>query len=306
MLVTSENNRRNSLHALALAGVMALPFLIGGWYYSVVLLCLGLCPILYWLVRRRCLRRLSIMKRPFPDPWEQILQSHVAFFRALPDQEKERFRLLIKVFLAEIRVTGVRTDIDDTVRVLVAASAVIPIFGFHDWEYRRLSEVLVYPDSFDEKYQTTGGAGENTLGMIGLQHLRGAMILSKPALLAGFDIPSGAHNVGIHEFTHVVEQVEADYGLPPEVPWQAVKHWVQYVARELSNPAANRAYISDYAYKNEHEFLAVLAEYFFKSPDLLRKKDPQLYAMLREMFHQDPFSLLKLGSSAHRSQGTPS
>ena len=33
-----------------------------------------------------------------------------------------------------------------TIRVLVAASAAIPIFGFHDWEYHRLREVLIYPD----------------------------------------------------------------------------------------------------------------------------------------------------------------
>ena len=100
--------------------------------------------------------------------------------------------------------------------------------------------------------------------------------------------------MGVHEFVHLVEKEEAEHGLPPEVPWQAVKHWVQYVAQELSHPPKNRSYINSYAYTNEHEFFAVLAEYFFKSPDLLQKKDPQLYAMLREMFHQDTASLLKL------------
>jgi Mlc titration factor MtfA (ptsG expression regulator) len=294
MLVTAENNRRNRIHALAIAGAMTVAFVVAGWYFHLLLLGVGLCPIFYWLVRRRCLRRLSAMKGPFPASWEQILQNHVAFFRAQADPEKERFRLLVKVFLAEVRITGIRTEVDDTVRVLVAASALIPTFGFHDWEYRRLGEVLVYPGSFDEKYQSTGGAGENTLGMIGLQHLRGVMILSKPSLLAGFDVLSSAQNVGIHEFTHMVEQEEADYGLPVEVPSQVVKHWVQYVARELSHPAANHSYISDYAYTNEHEFFAVLAEYFFKSPEVLRRKDPQLYAMLREMFHQDTLSLPKL------------
>ena len=91
------------------------------------------------------------------------------------------------------------------------------------------------------------------------------------------------------------------------VPWQAVKHWVQYVAQELSHPPKNHAYINSYAYTNEHEFLAVLAEYFFKSPDLLQKKDPQLYAMLREMFHQDTGSLLQLpyvGQDASDTVGT--
>ena len=50
-----------------------------------------------------------------------------------------------------------------------------------------------------------GVTDKNILGMVGLKHLRGVMILSKPSLLAGFDIPSSKDNVGIHEFTHLVE-----------------------------------------------------------------------------------------------------
>jgi Mlc titration factor MtfA (ptsG expression regulator) len=234
------------------------------------------------------------MRQSFPASWDQVLQAHVAFFRALSDPQKARFRQIVQVFLDEVRITGIRTEVDDTVRVLVAASAVIPIFGFEDWEYHRLGEVLVYPNSFGEKYQTTGKLGENILGMVGLKHLSGVMILSKPSLLGGFDNASSKDNVGVHEFVHLVEKEEVEYGLPPEVPWQAVKHWAQYVAQELSHPRKHHSQINGYAYTNEHEFLAVLAEYFFKSPDLLRTKDPELYAMLREMFHQDTSSLLRL------------
>ena len=227
MLVTIEGNRRNRNHAFAIAGAAAVTSVVAGWFYHPVLLSLGLSPFIYWLVRRRCVRRLRIMEQPFPASWEQVLESHVAFFRALPDDEKERFRQLVKIFLDEVRITGIQTEVDDTIRVLVAASATIPIFGFHDWEYHRLGEVLVYPVSFSEEYQTTGTADENILGMVGLKQIRGVMILSKPSLLAGFDTPSTRDNVGIHEFAHLVELEEAEYGLPPEVPWQAVKHWVR-------------------------------------------------------------------------------
>ena len=110
MLVTPENNRRNRNHAFAIAGATAVAAAVAGWFWPPVLLSLGLCPVLYWLVRRRCLRRLKIMKQPFPASWEQILQSHVAFFRALPDPKKERFRQLVMVFLDEVRITGIRTN----------------------------------------------------------------------------------------------------------------------------------------------------------------------------------------------------
>jgi len=303
MLVTPESNLRNRHHALALAAVTAVMAAVAGWFCHLVILAFGLAPLSYQLIRRRCVRRLRAMAQPFPTSWEQVLQSNVAFFRVLPAPEKERFRQLVKVFLDEIRITGIQTEVDDTTRVLVAASAAIPIFGFHDWEYHRLREVLVYKESFGEGYETTGGADENILGMVGVQQLRGVMILSKPSLLAGFDVPFTHDNVGIHEFAHLVELEEVEYGLPPEVSWSAVKHWVQYVAQELSRPAGNRAYIRDYAYRNEHEFFAVLSEYFFQSPALLENKDPRLYGMLREMFHQDTASLMKMTFSRHPGYG---
>jgi len=294
MLVTPEANRRNRLQALVAASLVAWAAGLLGWFSPALWVLLGLIPFTYWWIRRRYLRRVTVMQQLFPAQWEKILRAHVAFFEALDEAGKARFRQLVQIFLDEVLVTGIRTEVDDTIRVLVAASAVIPIFGFHDWEYHRLHEVLIYPDAFDDAYQSRGGSDEHILGMVGLHHLSGVMILSKPALLAGFNHQSGKQNVGVHEFVHLVEKEAGEYGLPPEVPWMVVRHWVRYVARELARPPKHRAHFSAYAYSNEHEFFAVLAEYFFTSPELLKRRDPILYAMLRDMFHQDTGSLLPL------------
>ncbi|WP_455377580.1 zinc-dependent peptidase [Petrachloros mirabilis] len=292
MLVTPEANRQNQrLAVTAAAGVALVAWLLGS-LSSPLWILLALSPLTYWLLRRRCLRRAAVMRIPFPDRWEQILRTHVAFFVALRDSDKERFRQLVQIFLDEVRITGIRTNVDDTIRVLVAASAVIPIFGFNDWEYHRLREVLIYPDAFDDAYRTSGGPDEHILGMTGLRHLSGVMILSKPALLAGFGQQSGKQNVGIHEFAHLVEKEASQYGLPPEVPWMAVRQWVRYVDRELGHPSKHGARFSDYAYTNEHEFFAVLAEYFFTSPESLKHRDSALYSLLRDLFHQDTGALL--------------
>jgi MtfA peptidase len=300
MLVTPEQNRCNQRQALLAAASVGILAAVAGWFSPPLLVGLLLCPFVWWLIRRGCRRRLRVMNQPFPRDWERILQGHVRFFQALANPEKERFRKMVKVFLDEVRITGIRTEVDETIRVLVAASAIIPIFGFHDWEYHRLGEVLIYPASFDRDYRTQGTPDENTLGMVGLEHLSGVMILSKPSLLEGFDNPSGADHVGIHEFAHLVENEEGRAGLPPEVPWPVVKEWLQYVGRELRHPTAERDHINPYAYTNEHEFFAVLAEYFFKSPAVLRRKDPKLYEMLRALFHQDPASLLTRSSTKRR------
>ena len=301
MLITEDSNRRNRYQALAAALLVGSAAVFSGLLYPPLWLLLGLSPLTHWLVRRRSLRRMAVMRQPFPSHWEQILRTHVAFFEALTESEKMRFRQLVQVFLDEVRITGIRTEVDDTIRVLVASSAIIPTFGFHDWEYHRLREVLIYPDAFDDVYRSEGGSDATILGMVGLHNLSGVMILSKPAVLAGFAPQSGKHNVGVHEFAHLVEREAEEYGLPPEVPWMAVRQWVQYVARELAHPSRQGPRVSDYAYKDEHEFFAVLAEYFFTSPESLKRRDPALYALLRDLFHQDTGSLLP--SMPPRRQG---
>ena len=293
MLVTPEIDRHNRRHALTVSAVIAIVGGTMGWFCPPLLVVLALAPVGFRLLRRRCLRRMTVAGRPFPPAWRAVLERRVRFYCALDDATKQRFREMVSVFLDEIRVTGVRTVVDDEIRVLVAAGAIIPVFGFEDWEYHRLGEVLVYPGAFDRDYRSDQPADANILGLTGLGHLRGVVILSKPSLLAGFSDAPGPENVGVHEFAHLVEQEEVDGGLPPEVPPEVVRQWVGYVARELSHPSNQRAGISDYAYTNEHEFFAVLSEYFFGSPEVLQAKAPAAYDLLRKLFHQDPAALTR-------------
>jgi len=288
VLVTPEIDRRNRRHALLAAFLLAVLIGVCGCFFAPFLTALVLVPLGYWLIRRRCLRRLKVAERPFPAAWNDLLERRVRYFKRLDDSRKKRFQQMINVFLDEVRITGVRTEVDDTVRLLVAASAIIPIFGFKDWEYHRLGEVLIYPGSFDQDYHSEKAMDANILGLTGLGHLRGVVILSKPSLLAGFSASPNEDNVGVHEFAHLVEQEEVESGLPPEVPLEIVKKWVEYVGRELMHPSNGLSRVNDYAYTNEHEFFAVLSEYFFGSPEKLKAENPAIYNLLRGLFHQDP------------------
>ena len=166
-------------------------------------------------------------------------------------------------------------------------------FTFPIWEYTRLGEVLIYPGSFDDQYKTSGDGQRNTLGMVGDGYLGGVMILSKPSLHTGFDIAGDKRNVGIHEFAHLVDKADgAIDGLPPGVPREVMRQWFAWVDRELQSPPDKRSHINPYAYTNEAEYFAVLVEYFFEAPGVLKQKDPQLYALLEKMFQQDTATFL--------------
>ena len=293
MLVTDAidrtNRRRAWIGAAATAGAAALLAVFSPWW----LIGLTVAPIVYWRLRSPCLRRARVIAEPFPQVWEVTLRTRVAYFDVLTPQQQERFRNLVKVFLDETRITGVRTDVDETTRVLVAASAIIPMFPFDDWEYTRLGEVLIYPGSFDDEFQVEGDGRRDTLGMVGAGHLSGVMILSKPALFAGFDNATDKSNVGIHEFAHLIDGADgAIDGIPPGVPPEVAQAWIEWVAGELDAAPEARGHIRQYAYTNEAEYFAVLVEYFFESPAILKQKNPALYQLLAKMFQQDTASFL--------------
>lgn len=300
MLITPEINRRNRRFAFILAAIVAISSILVGFFFWPAFFFVAIGLPVYWYIRRRTVRRMVVMRVPFDPVWEGLLASHVAYYGTLDESEKERFRQLVKIFLDETRITGIRTDVDDLCRLLVAASAVIPIFGFPDWEYARLGEVLIYPGSFDSDYRSDGGDDQGILGMVGTGYLSGVMILSKPDLIGGFANPTDKRNVGIHEFAHLVDRADGSIdGLPPGVPPEVVQPWIEWLGRELDNRPEGSSHINKYAYTNEAEYFAVLTEYFFESPEVLERKNPRLYEMLRKMFRQDTKKFL-IGAALRR------
>lgn len=301
MIVTDESDRRNRQIALFAAAVVLLISIGMSFLSPWCLFGLPLAAGVHRWLRRGTRRRLELMAKPFPQSWRSVLLADVAFYRSLQQQQQNRFENLIKIFLDETPITGIRTEVDDRTRLLVAASAVIPVFGFDDWEYSGLGEVLIYPTAFGENFQTQAGTDRNTLGMVGVGHLSGVMILSKPDLIHGFTNSEDKRNVGIHEFAHLVDKADGSIdGIPSEIPSNCVTPWIHWVAEELKSVKTGRHHINDYAYTNEAEYFAVLSEYFFESPDILRKKNPELYDMMRAMYHQDTTQLLSSGKRKRR------
>lgn len=238
-------------------------------------------------------KRVAELPPEFPLKWRNILNEKVLFYRSLDPQEQQRFEMGILRFLSRVRVTGVKVDVDLTDKLLVASSAVIPVFGFHDWHYSFLNEVLLYPGSFDQQY-AFDNKEEIILGMVGNGNMEGKMILSKPALHQGFDNESDKQNVGIHEFIHLLDKEDgAIDGIPATLQDKAYAlPWLNLIHRQTALIMKGKSDINAYGATHEKEFLAVAGEYFFERPALLRKNHPELYELLSVAFHQDTAELM--------------
>ena len=194
-------------------------------------------------------RRREILDQPFPPEWEGVLRKEVVFYRALDPEGQVRFRRELQIFLGEKRITGIKTPIDTTTLVLAGASAIIPIFGYPQWEWDQISEVLVYPGRFGRDFEFKEGNDRNTLGMVGTGSMNRIMILSKPDLLQGFRNPSDKRNVGLHEFAHLVDKSDGTIDGVPAIGLdrRTIGPWIELIRRKMREIEAGDSDLDRYA-----------------------------------------------------------
>lgn len=227
-------------------------------------------------------------KEAFPAKWRIILSKEVAFYNSLDKDGKKRFEFKVQEFLLNCKITGVETKVTITDKLLVASSAIIPIFAFENWKYSNIHEVLVYPSSFNESFDTQG-PDRFIAGMVGTGYMEGKMILSKQALQHGFSNESDKSNTAIHEFVHLIDKSDgATDGIPSLLlEKQYAIPWIDLMNKKIDEIYEGKTDINPYGGTNRAEFFSVVSEYFFERPKLLGEKHPELYKLLEEIFDQD-------------------
>lgn len=244
--------------------------------------------LVFYIWKRKSSRAWKVPTKPFPKEWRLILIQKVAFYNALSSEDKVTFEFKVQEFLLNCRVTGIETTVTTQDKILVASSAVIPIFGFPTWKYSNIREVLLYPNSFNNQFETEG-ENRSILGMVGSGYMEGIMILSQQALKHGFKNESDKKNTAIHEFVHLIDKtggvidgipsllLEKQYAIP----------WIDLINKKIDEIYDGNSDINPYGGTNKAEFFSVVSEYFFERPKLLKRKHPKLYNLLEKVFNQE-------------------
>jgi len=257
---------------------------------GLIIFIIAVAILAFFLFRKKAPRVIDVI---LPENYRAILTQYVAYYRLLPADKQLRFEQKLRNFLSYVRIHGVKNEVSDTDRLLVAASAVIPIFGFDDWHYYNLDDILLYTDTFNPDNYTTEGADRNVLGMVGSGTLKRMMILSKTALYQGFQNESDKNNTAIHEFVHLLDMADGVADGVPEalLSRQYVIPWLQLIHQSIREIMDHHSDINPYGATNEAEFFAVASEYFFERPDLLQEKHPELFRLMEQVFKQEPATI---------------
>ncbi len=220
--------------------------------------------------------------------WSVFLDKHVGFYRNLNKSDRELFERRVLLFLHSTAVEGgVAVEVTDEDRLLVAASAIIPVWNFPKWHYFNLKAVYLLPAAFDENFVCSGAA--RITGMVGTGPMAGKMALSKPHLHQGFLNSRDKRNVGIHEFVHLIDMADGDCdGFPERLKEYAYAiPWFEFARKKMAEIVDNDSNIRDYGATNTAEFFSVASEYFFERPQMLRKKHPELCSALEQFYQQN-------------------
>lgn len=213
------------------------------------------------------------------------LERHIPFFEELSKKDKKIFIDRVGIFLADVQITEVDKDVAEKDTCLyVASSAVIAYWGLPYYNYGDLQEVLVYPSNFNMDNTL------NELGQVGGKVHHGGlmdktMILSLPELIKGFQIDNDKKNVGVHEFSHLLDKSDgAIDGIPPYMGEEDRKIWLTIMDREMERIENDNSTVPDYGAINKTEFFAVTTEYYKECPKLLKIKHPELYRVLNKYY----------------------
>jgi hypothetical protein len=259
--------------------------------------------MLRWLTERR---RRRILATPFPAHWDDIIDRNVAMATRLDPERRARLRDLVQVFVAEKHWEGCGgMEIDDEVKVTIAAQACILILDRDAELYKDVDSILVYPSTVRTQPRTRGffetqpsvmeshGAWIHGQAMLG-----GPVVLAWDAVLAGGnEITPG--NVVFHELAHKLDMANgAVDGTPPLKNRHERKRWgaVCTDAYRRHRAAAEHGIptlMDSYGALNEAEFFAVATETFFCRPAALALEHPRLYEALRDFYRTEPMNFVK-------------
>lgn len=223
--------------------------------------------------------------RPFPHQWRALLIQHVAFYNRLNPLEKTRFENRVHVFLLNVQIVGVDTEVTHLDRILIASGAIIPIFGFDSWHYSNLEVVEIHQDQF-----LIPNTQQYANGLVGWGKMEGKVKLSRKALIHGFYNNNDQKNVAIHEFVHVLDMQDGaiDGKLDTIMKEIDIKPWLQIINNKMNDIHTGNSSIRNYGSTSNAEFLAVVSEFFFESPQKMKTEHPELYQILDRFYNPKP------------------
>ena len=217
----------------------------------------------------------------FTEQQRAIVTKEVSFYRKLTPKEKRIFEHRVLRFLRCHTFVGRENlVVTERMQLLIASTAIMVTFGLSRYLFSRFETILVYPDQYRSTITQQLHKGE-------ANPKYKTLVFSWKDFQEGIKIEDDNFNLGIHELTHALH-----FSFLTERSYCAKQFLKNYkiLLLSLTDKGAQQRllemkYLREYAFENQYEFLSVLVEHFFETPEEFSEKLPDIYDRVERMLN---------------------
>lgn len=254
-----------------------------------------------------------LQRRSAPPPIDeerwQRLRRRIEPVRRLPPDRLHTLRELTARFLARKAITPVAgLALDDDRRLSLAALCCLPVIEHGFEALSGWHELVVYPGQFRVRRHhhddDTGVVAEWDDELAGEAWDRGPVIVSWADVRADLREPESGCNVLVHEIAHKLDVLDGAMDGTPLLPAERRAAWIAAMQPAYESLCAALAELPEgvdpdpaafpidpYAAEAPDEFFAVVSEYHFSAPRVLRDWMPEVARQLALFYGPSPMDL---------------
>ena len=221
-------------------------------------------------------------KKELNEDLRAVLQQHFNFYKALSSRQQSHFDHRVTKFLTKYQFIGNDIVVDQPMKTMVAGYYVMLTFGMRKYLVDNLDKIIIYPQKYYSQHTDVYHKGE-------YNRILKAVVLSWEDFLKGHQDDNDNVNLALHEFTHVLHwNALKSNEMSAIVFFDEFRELFQiYKNVSAMDEIRSKGYFRDYAYENQFEFLAVLLEHFFETPQVFKAEFPDLFERVRRMVNID-------------------
>lgn len=209
-----------------------------------------------------------------------ILHQNIHFYQKLKPKYKTYFEHRVATFIQKTEFSTRDISLNSEMKVTIAAVYVQLTFGMKNYLNQLIQQIIIYPDIYLSTHTNEYYKGEFNPKLK-------TIVFSWPDFKSGIDIKNDNLNLGLHEFTHALHFQTLKSDKPTHVLFNETLHnlFLSFSNETLRQDLLNSGFLREYAFENQYEFVAVLLEHFFESPEEFKSKFPEVYLKVKQMIN---------------------
>ena len=223
---------------------------------------------------------LYFRKKKLPRKKKEFLND-VAFYKNLSLQYQSYFEhRLVNFFRRYDFIVRDGFELTPEVKVLIASSYIKLTFGMRNYNCSTFNKILIYPTTYYSTITNKYHKGEFNPAMK-------MIVFSWEDFLLGEIVTNDNLNLGIHEFTHALTfHGKKSKDKSSKIFYRVFLELLKFMKNPANSTVIVRSnYFRDYANTNALEFLSVIMEHFFETPEDLKRNFPELFFKIEKMLN---------------------